>query len=105
LLITKFIGGVKLPGKKIHKSALKAARQTARRTIYRGRVRATTRTLVKKARAAIAKSPEISEEAVRAAISALDKAAEKGVIHKNQAARRKSRLMNALNKARAAARA
>ena len=79
-----------MPGKKIHKSALKAARQTARRTIYRGRVRATTRTLVKKA---------------RAAISALDKAAEKGVIHKNQAARRKSRLMNALNKARAAARA
>ena len=35
-------------------------------------------------------------------MSALDKAAEKGVIHKNAAARRKSRLMKALNKAKAA---
>jgi small subunit ribosomal protein S20 len=33
----------------------------------------------------------------------LDKAAQKGVIHKNQAARRKSRLMAAFNKAKAAA--
>jgi small subunit ribosomal protein S20 len=37
------------------------------------------------------------------AISALDKAAQKGVIHKNQAARRKSRLMAALHKAQATA--
>ncbi len=37
-----------------------------------------------------------AEEAVQQAISALDKAAEKGVIHKNNAARRKSRLMRKL---------
>jgi len=35
-------------------------------------------------------------EAIREAVSALDKAAEKGVIHKNNAARRKSRLMKRL---------
>jgi small subunit ribosomal protein S20 len=39
---------------------------------------------------------EASVEAVRLAVSALDKAAEKGVIHKNNAARRKSRLMKHL---------
>jgi small subunit ribosomal protein S20 len=39
-----------------------------------------------------------SAEAVVRAISALDKAASKGIIHRNQAARRKSRLMAKLNK-------
>jgi len=92
-----------LPGKKNHKSALKAVRRDARRTVFRGAVRSSTRTYVKRARAMIAKSPVASEAAVRAAITALDKAAEKGVIHKNQAARRKSRLMAAYNKAKAAA--
>jgi len=38
-----------------------------------------------------------AEEAVRAAVSELDRAAKKGVIHKNNAARRKSRLMKQLN--------
>jgi small subunit ribosomal protein S20 len=38
-------------------------------------------------------------EAVTAAISALDKAAEKGIIHRNNAARRKSRLMAKVNAA------
>jgi small subunit ribosomal protein S20 len=95
---------LKLPGKKIHRSALKAVRRDARKTVYRGAVRTSTRTRVKKARALIAakKGPETGQ-AVQAAISALDKAAEKGIIHKNQAARRKSRLMAALNKAKAAA--
>ena len=44
-----------------------------------------------------------TNQAVLEALSALDKAAQKGIIHKNQAARRKSRLMAALNKAKAAA--
>lgn len=93
-----------MPGKKIHRSALKAVRRDARKTAFRGAARTGTRTRVKKARALIAanKGPEMSQ-AVQAAISALDKAAEKGVIHKKQAARRKSRLMAALNKAKAAA--
>jgi small subunit ribosomal protein S20 len=44
-----------------------------------------------------------AQEAVAVAITSLDKAAEKGVIHPNNAARRKSRLMKKLNEARAAA--
>jgi small subunit ribosomal protein S20 len=42
-----------------------------------------------------------AREAVRVATSALDKAAEKGIIHKNNASRRKSRLAQALNQAEA----
>jgi len=44
-----------------------------------------------------------AREAVTKAISTLDKAAEKGVIHANNAARRKSRLMKKLNSAQAPA--
>jgi len=46
---------------------------------------------------------EEAREAVRVAASALDKAAEKGIIHKNNAARRKSRLMQRLNQIERAA--
>jgi small subunit ribosomal protein S20 len=90
-----------VPGKKNHPSALKAARRDARRAVYRGIVRTSTRTRIKKARGLIATN-RLTEaaEAVKEAIRALDKAAEKGVIHKNNAARRKSRLMAVLNKAR-----
>jgi len=44
---------------------------------------------------------ESAQEAVVAAIGSLDRAAEKGVIHSNNAARRKSRLMKKLNEAQA----
>ena len=44
---------------------------------------------------------EAAREAVAAVISSLDKAAERGVIHPNNAARRKSRLMKKLNEAQA----
>jgi len=46
---------------------------------------------------------EEATEVARLAVSALDKAAEKGIIHKNNAARRKSRLMKLLNQALASA--
>ena len=46
---------------------------------------------------------EKAEEAVRAAAVALDKAAGKGALHPNNAARRKSRLMRQLSRARGAA--
>jgi len=92
-----------LPNLKKNPSALKALRRDARRAVYRGKVRTSTRTQVKKARTLIA-SGKVAEAdmALQDAISALDRAAEKGVIHKNNAARRKSRLMLALNKAKAA---
>nr|HID13962.1 30S ribosomal protein S20 [Anaerolineae bacterium] len=86
------------------KSAIKRLRSAERRRlrnrVYRGRAR----TAIKKARRLIAEGRlEEAREAVRVAVSALDKAAEKGIIHKNNAARRKSRLMRQLNQIERAA--
>lgn len=92
-----------MPNLKKNPSALKAVRRDARKAVYRGAVRSSTRTQIKRARALLAGSKtEGADEAVLNALRALDKAAEKGVIHKNAAARRKSRLMKSLNKAKAA---
>jgi small subunit ribosomal protein S20 len=67
-------------------------------------VKSRMRTFVRKAQMLIGRgSPEEVTEAVRAAISQIDKAAQKGVIHRNQAARRKSRLMKRVNSATSAA--
>jgi small subunit ribosomal protein S20 len=79
-------------------SSIKANRQNQKRTIENRAFRGGSRTAVKKARVAIDSNASDAPEAVRAAISALDRAATKGVIHKNNAARRISRLMKALNK-------
>jgi small subunit ribosomal protein S20 len=84
------------------KSAEKRVRQSAKRQIRNRVYRGTARTTVKKARNLIDTGSPESTEAVLKAIKALDKAAQKGVIHPNNAARRKSRLMKALHKAEAA---
>ena len=92
-----------MPNLKKNPSALKAVRRDARKAVYRGAVRSSTRTHIKRARVLVAGNKlEGADEAVRAALAALDQAAAKGVIHKNAAARRKSRLMKSLNKAKAA---
>ena len=78
-------------------SAIKRVRSNERKRIRNRITRSGTRTAVREAREAIAASKvEEARRATLAAISALDKAAEKGVIHKNNAARRKSRLMKKL---------
>lgn len=79
------------------KSAIKRNRQNEKRRqlnrIYRG----STRTQVRDAKDAIAAGNlEEANEQVSAAIVKLDRAAAKGVIHKNNAARRKSRLIKQL---------
>jgi small subunit ribosomal protein S20 len=85
------------------KSAEKRARQSEKRYMHNRVYRSGARTAVKKARALIdAGNPEAANEAVLKAVKALDVAAQKGVIHANNAARRKSRLMQALHKAEAA---
>jgi small subunit ribosomal protein S20 len=77
-------------------SQIKRNRQNEKRRLRNRAVLGSARSAVNKARAALeAESPE-TREAVLKAISELDKAAEKGVIHKNNAARRKSRLMKKL---------
>jgi len=79
------------------KSAIKRNRQNAKRRLRNRVVRGKARSFVKKARMALeAGELENARVATLQAVSALDKAAEKGVIHKNNAARRKSRLMRKL---------
>ncbi|NWG07819.1 MAG: 30S ribosomal protein S20 [Chloroflexi bacterium] len=78
------------------KSQIKRNRQNEKRRLSNRNVRGAARTAVNQARAAFAEGDPETKEAVLKAISALDKAAEKGVIHKNNAARRKARLMKKL---------
>ncbi len=85
------------------KSAEKRARQSEKRRVQNRVYRAAARTAVKKARIALDTPALDSEQAVFNAIQALDKAAAKGTIHANNAARRKSRLMAQLHKMSAAA--
>ena len=81
-------------------SAEKRMRQEQKRRALNRSTKSIVKTQITKARAALA-TPSINAEettaAVRAAVSELDRAAKKGVIHKNNAARRKSRLMKQLN--------
>lgn len=82
------------------KSALKRMRQSEKRSMRNRRVRSEARTQVKKARALIeAGELEEAQSTVKQAMRVLDRAAEKGIIHRNNAARRKSRLMQRLNQA------
>ena len=79
------------------KSAKKRIRQSLKCRDRNRVVRGGTRTSVKKARTLIDAGNASAAEAVQAALIALDRSVSKGVIHKNNAARRKSRLMRALN--------
>ncbi len=82
-----------------HRSAMKRIRSSEKKRQRNRIFRSSARTYVKKARKLITEQGKTaeSEAVVRQAISALDKAAQKGVIHKNNAARRKSRLIKMLN--------
>jgi small subunit ribosomal protein S20 len=75
------------------KSQIKRNRQTIKRQARNKAVRSELRTRTKRAISAIEGDAENADEALRLAIKRIDKAAAKGVIHKNQAANRKSRLM------------
>jgi small subunit ribosomal protein S20 len=83
------------------KSALKRIRSSEKQRLLNRQFRTQARTYVKRARTQIeAGELDEAQKAVAEAIRALDKAAEKGIIHRNNAARRKSRLMSQLNEAR-----
>ncbi|MFC2051718.1 30S ribosomal protein S20 [Chloroflexota bacterium] len=84
----------------VTKSAEKQMRASEKRQLRNKSVRSLCKTNITKAEKLIFSGEiEAAEKAVATAISSLDKAAEKGVIHPNNAARRKSRLMNKLNEA------
>ncbi len=71
------------------KSGLKRKRQDLKRAVRNQAIRSRVKTLVKQTREA----GQPSADALRAAISALDAAARKGILHPNAAARKKSRLV------------
>jgi small subunit ribosomal protein S20 len=75
------------------KSQIKRNRQNERLRLRNKAVRSELKTRLKTAVQAAESGAETSGDALRLAVKRLDKAAAKGVIHKNQAANRKSRLM------------
>lgn len=79
------------------KSQIKRNRQNLKRNQRNRSVRSEVNTRTRTALDAINDDAEDSEEAVRVAIQRIDKAAQKGVLHKNTAARNKSRLVRKLN--------
>ncbi len=84
-----------MPSAKSHRAQ---TRRAARHSPLRTRAKST----VASARAAIADGDMgVAEERVRSAVVALDKAAKKGVIHRANAGRRKSRIMSQLAAAKA----
>ena len=78
------------------KSQIKRNRQNEKQRVRNRNFRQFARTTVNQARSAFSENAPDAKEAVLKAISALDQAAERGVIHKNNAARRKGRLMKKL---------
>jgi small subunit ribosomal protein S20 len=78
------------------KSQIKRNRQNEKRAVRNKAVRSEVRTRTKAATAATEAGADDAEQLTRAAVKRIDMAASKGVIHKNAAARRKSRLMKRL---------
>ena len=79
------------------KSAKKMIRVAARRQQRNQPARVAVKTEIKKATGLITKKSSDAPASVVSAISLLDKLAARGVVHPNNAARRKSRLMRKLN--------
>jgi small subunit ribosomal protein S20 len=84
------------------KSQIKRNRQNERRRLRNKAVRSELKTRQKVVLQAAENGSDDVDELTRLAIKRIDKAASKGVIHKNQAARRKSRLMKQLGRNSAA---
>ncbi len=80
-----------------NKSALKRIKTSALRTARNRRIKSTVKTAVKKVQDAAAQGPEETRETYVKAQKTLDKAVSKGVLHKNSAARKKSRLAKKMN--------
>lgn len=80
------------------KSAIKHIKTSEKRRVRNRAAKTAARTFVRRARAAVDSSSEEAAASLTAAVSALDRAAQKGVIHRNNAARRKSRLVKLLRR-------
>ena len=85
----------------VHKSAIKRARKAIKRHQRNKATLQGTKTVVKKVKAAVTdKNPELAQSLLRDATSALHKAVTKGVLHRNTASRRISKLATKVNSAK-----
>jgi len=82
------------------KSQIKRIKTNEKRRLRNSAIRSRMKTMIKKALMAINSTTDAEEreKRIREAISAIDRACAKGVIHRNAAARRKARLMAKVNK-------
>ena len=78
------------------RSAIRDIRKSRRRAARNTSVKSAIKTLMKKARTAISAGDESTSQVVSQTTSLLDKAAKRGIIHKNAANRRKARLAKRL---------
>lgn len=82
-------------------SAKKRVKVSEKKNLRNRMVKSAVRTSVKKFETAMAADPTTANVQLTATTSAIDKAASKGIIHKNAANRKKARLAKQLNKAAA----
>ena len=75
--------------------------QSKKEAAHNKAIKSNLKTVVKKANAAIVSGAADKDAAVKVAVSAIDKAQSKGVLHKNTAARKISRMAKRANKAQA----
>jgi small subunit ribosomal protein S20 len=77
----------------------KSLRTSKKNANYNKPIASTAKTLIRSAKELIEKNPnsDATKEKIKEAISSLDKASQKGVLHRNNAARRKSRLIKKLS--------
>lgn len=79
------------------KSAKKRVSIIEKKTLQNKRVKSELKTVLKKANAALTANDENKEDAVKLAVKKVDQACAKGILHKNNAARKKSALVKKLN--------
>jgi len=84
----------------ITKSAKKAIRQTQKRTAYNKEVKEEIKKAIKHAKKAIESGSKDIQEKIKTVQKMLDKAAKKGIYHKNTASRKLSRLIKGIKKGR-----
>lgn len=79
------------------KSAIKRTKSSAKKNINNTNLKSALKTVIKKCRHEIAAKTEAAQDSFKLTGKILDQAAAKGIIHKNTAARRKSRLAKSIN--------
>lgn len=79
------------------KSAMKRVKVTEAKTLRNSMIKSALKTSIRKAKEAIAGKEEDHADALKNAIKAIDKSVAKHILHKNTAARKKSKLVKSLN--------